>query len=50
VTQALLRHDWVYRWEAILQAAGLEPMQGARERKNRLKRLAETVPKTVTMH
>jgi hypothetical protein len=50
VTQALLRHDWVYRWEAILQAAGLEPMQGARERKNRLKRLAEAVPKTVTMH
>jgi hypothetical protein len=42
VAQTLLRHDWVYRWEAILNAAGLEPTRGMLERKDRLKRLAET--------
>jgi spore maturation protein CgeB len=41
VAQALMRHDWAYRWEAILDAAGLEPMPGMRERKDRLRRLAE---------
>ncbi len=41
VVHSLMRHDWVYRWEAILRAAGLEPMQGALDRKQRLKRLAE---------
>jgi hypothetical protein len=43
VVQTLMRHDWVYRWEAILEAAGLEPMQAAAERKDRLRKLAETV-------
>jgi len=43
VVQALTRHDWVYRWEAILKAVGLEPMQGALERKDRLRRLVEVV-------
>jgi hypothetical protein len=43
MAQALMRHDWVYRWEAILAAAGLEPMQGALDRKDRLRKLAETV-------
>jgi hypothetical protein len=43
VAQALLRHDWVYRWEAILKSAGLAPMQAAEERKVRLRKLAETV-------
>jgi hypothetical protein len=41
VIQALTRHDWVYRWEAILQAAGREPMRRMLERKNRLRELAE---------
>jgi hypothetical protein len=41
VAQALMRHDWAYRWEAILDAAGLEPMPGMLERKDRLRRLAE---------
>jgi hypothetical protein len=41
VVQSLMRHDWVYRWEAVLKAAGLEPMQGVVERKQRLKKLAE---------
>jgi hypothetical protein len=40
VVQALRRYDWVYRWEAILKAVGLEPMQGVLERKKRLGELA----------
>jgi len=43
IVQALMRHDWVYRWEAILQAVGLEPMQGVSERKARLRKLADVV-------
>jgi hypothetical protein len=43
IVQALMRHDWVYRWEAILKTVGLEPMQGILERKDRLKKLAEVV-------
>jgi hypothetical protein len=43
VVQALMRHDWVYRWEAILNEVGLEPMQAALERKDRLRKLAEVV-------
>ena len=43
IVQALLRHDWVYRWEAILKAIGLEPLPGALERKGRLGRLVEVV-------
>lgn len=41
VVQALKRHDWVYRWEAVLKAVGHEPMPGALERKDRLRKLAE---------
>jgi Glycosyl transferases group 1 len=43
VAQALLRHDWVYRWEAILRAAGLEPMPALLQRKEHLRNLAEAV-------
>jgi hypothetical protein len=43
VVQALTRYDWVYRWEAVLKTTGLEPMQGALERKVRLSKLAEVV-------
>jgi len=43
VAQALMRHDWVYRWEAILNAVGLDPMPGALERKDRLGKLAQAV-------
>ena len=38
-----MRHDWVYRWEAVLKTVGLEPMQGVLERKERLRKLAEVV-------
>jgi hypothetical protein len=41
VRQALLRHDWVYRWETILKAVGLEPLPHIVERKARLRSLAD---------
>lgn len=43
VAQALMRHDWVYRWEAVLKTVGLEPMPELLQRKERLKNLAEAV-------
>ncbi len=45
IVEALMRHDWVYRWEAVLKTVGLEPMQGALERKEHLRKLAEVVLK-----
>jgi len=39
VKQCLLRHDWVYRWEAILEAVGLEPMPQLSQRKMHLRDL-----------
>ena len=39
--EALLRHDWVYRWKEILAIAGLEPTPAMVARETRLKELAE---------
>jgi glycosyl transferase family 1 len=39
--QALLRHDWAYRWKKILEIASLEPAPQLQIRENRLKQLAE---------
>jgi hypothetical protein len=39
--QALLRHDWVYRWEAILKAVGMEALPQSKARKQRLQDLAQ---------
>lgn len=47
VAQSLLRHDWVYRWEAVLKIAGLDPMPQLLERKKRLKDLANRVDEVV---
>jgi hypothetical protein len=38
---ALLRHDWVYRWAQILEIAGLRPSAGMAARQQTLKALAE---------
>ena len=46
IVQSLLRHDWVYRWEAILQIAGLESTPELLKRKKRLRMLAKIVEKT----
>jgi len=43
IVQALMRYDWVYRWEEVLKAVHLEPMGGAYERKERLRKLAKVV-------
>lgn len=48
VVKALMRHDWVYRWEAALKTVGLEPMQQALARKERLRNLAEAVQQNRT--
>jgi Glycosyl transferases group 1 len=39
--EALLRHDWVYRWKKIFQVAGIEPPPGVLKRERRLSELAE---------
>jgi hypothetical protein len=38
--EALLRHDWGYRWKQILQIAGLQPLPAMDAREQRLKQLA----------
>ena len=38
--EALLRHDWVYRWEQVLEVAGVRPVAAAGKRKKRLQELA----------
>lgn len=39
--EALLRHDWVYRWKQIFCIAGLDPSPDMEERERHLKKLAE---------
>jgi hypothetical protein len=39
--EALLRHDWVYRWKEILRIAGIEPSPKMKLREQRLRDLAE---------
>jgi len=46
VAQALMRHDWVYRWEAMLKRAALEPLPQLLQRKQRLRNLAEAICET----
>ena len=41
--EALLRHDWVYRWREVLDIAGLKPAPQLEIRENRLKQLAEQI-------
>jgi hypothetical protein len=41
VVQALMRHDWAYRWETILKVAGLDPMPALLDRKECLGKLAK---------
>ncbi len=45
IVQSLLRHDWVYRWRAILDIVGLKPGPALIAREERLKKLAEDVTK-----
>lgn len=41
--EALLRHDWVYRWKELLQVAGLDPMPAMAVRERRLREAADRI-------
>jgi hypothetical protein len=43
VTQCLLNHDWVYRWEAVLSLVGMQPLPMLESRKRALRDLAAKV-------
>lgn len=43
MVQCLLHHDWVYRWEAVLSIAGMQPLPMLLRRKQALKDLADKV-------
>lgn len=43
ITQALLHHDWVYRWETVLSKAGIQPLPMVFNRKQALKNLADEI-------
>lgn len=42
--RCLLQHDWVYRWEDILAATGLDPLPQLHERKAQLRSIAAAAP------
>jgi Glycosyl transferases group 1 len=44
--EALLRHDWLYRWKELIQTAGLEPLPQMAVREQRLRELAAHIPTT----
>jgi hypothetical protein len=39
--EALLRHDWLYRWKELFRIAGIEPTPGMQARERRLRELAD---------
>ncbi len=41
VVNSLLRHDWVYRWQEVLEIVGLKPTSEMLSREAHLKNLAE---------
>lgn len=43
ITQCLLNHDWVYRWEAVLRLVGMQPLPMLETRKQALRNLAAAV-------
>ena len=43
VKEALLRHDWVYRWNELFRVVGIEPSPGMAARKQHLKDMAGLV-------
>jgi hypothetical protein len=40
-TEALLRHDWLYRWKEIFKVAGIECSPGMEAREQHLRQLAD---------
>ena len=45
ITQSLLFHDWVYRWESVLRLSGCQPKPKLLERKQLLESLAKQAAK-----
>jgi hypothetical protein len=43
VANALRRHDWVYRWQQVLEAAGMAPLPAFTRRVERLHEMARAV-------
>lgn len=43
ITESLLKHDWIYRWESVLNLAGLQSGPRLLERKQRLANLTTIV-------
>ena len=41
--EALLRHDWVYRWKDLLQTIGIDPLPEMAVRERRLRELADVI-------
>jgi hypothetical protein len=41
-TEALLRHDWVYRWKQVLQLLGMPPTEAMLARERRLQEIAHS--------
>jgi hypothetical protein len=37
ITECLLKHDWAYRWESVLNWVGMQPMPALEERKRILR-------------
>ncbi len=48
ITNSLLRHDWVYRWEKILETVGLDTTPQIQARKATLQNLAQMVNKSAS--
>jgi hypothetical protein len=45
IVQSLLRHDWLYRWNEILNMVGMEPRPALLARQKHLKKLAKDAEK-----
>lgn len=43
VAQSLLKNDWAYRWEKMLEFVGLEPLPALSQRKGLLKKAADAI-------
>jgi Glycosyl transferases group 1 len=43
VAEALAKHDWLHRWEMVLELAGLQPLSQLLKRKQRLEELARSL-------
>ncbi len=47
-SEALLRHDWVYRWKELLQVAGLDPTPAMAARERQLRELVDLLVNTTS--